>query len=108
MRREKGLAVFLVVTLRCRKKSINPWKKLLSTVISVENDRYSILFSKGTDVECTRDGSCNSCRVVGVIKILSSIELKNEQSDDVMAKKTKDTRYSTDLYIPVIHQMKTE
>jgi hypothetical protein len=108
VRREKGLAVFLVVTLRCRNKSINPWKKLLRAVIGVENDRYPILFSKGTNVECTRDSSCNSCRVVGVIKILSSIELNKEQLDDVIAKKKKDTRYSNDFYIPVIHQMKTE
>jgi len=89
--------MFLVVTFRCRNKSINPWKKFLSTVISVENDRYPILFSKGTDVECTRDSSRNSCLIVGVIKILSSIELIEEKSDDVMEKETKDTRYSNSL-----------
>jgi hypothetical protein len=75
VRREEGLSVLLVITLRCSEKSINPRKKLLSTVIGVENDGDSVLFREGTNVEGSRNGTGDGGSVVFVIKTLSSVEL---------------------------------
>ena len=67
--------MFFKVTFRSRDKTIDPRKEFLCTVISVKNYGYSILFSKGSDMERSRDGTSNGCSIVGVVKVLSGIKL---------------------------------
>jgi hypothetical protein len=45
-------------------------------VIRVENDRDSVLFRHGANVESSRNGTSDGSRVIRVVKILSSIELQ--------------------------------
>ena len=64
-----------MVALRCGKKTIYPWKELLSAVISVKDDWDTILLSHSTDMEGSRNGTGDGSSVVFVIKSLSTIEL---------------------------------
>ena len=67
--------MFFVVTLRGGNKAINPREKTLCTMVSVEDDRYAILFCKSTDVECSRNGTSDGSVVVCIIKVFTCIKL---------------------------------
>jgi len=71
----------LVVSLRCSDESINPREKFFGAVVSVEDNRDSVLFSKSTDVEGSRDGTSNGCLEVSVIKTLTGIELRSSRRE---------------------------
>ena len=58
-------------------ESINPREKFFGAVVSVEDNREYVLFSKSTDVEGSRDGNSNGCLEVSVIKTLTGIELQD-------------------------------
>jgi len=75
VRREKRLAVIREVTFRSSNQTIDPWEKLLGAVISVENNRDAILFSHGSDMERSRNGSGNCSAVVVVVQCLTAVEL---------------------------------
>ena len=67
--------MILEVTFRSRNQTIDPWEKILGAVVSVENNRDTILFRHGSDVECSRNGSSNCSLVVLVVQCLTGVEL---------------------------------
>mmetsp|Transcript_32051 Transcript_32051/g.52958 ORF Transcript_32051/g.52958 Transcript_32051/m.52958 type:complete len:267 (+) Transcript_32051:612-1412(+) len=81
VRREKRLTVILVVTLRGSQQTVDPREKLLSTVVGVENNWDTVLFSHSSDMESTRDGTGNGGAVVSVVQSLSTIELGSTRGE---------------------------
>ena len=68
--------MLFVISLGRGQKSIHPGQQALGAVVGVEDNGDSVLFGHGTNVESTTDGTGNGSSVVGVIKSLSTIELR--------------------------------
>ena len=81
VRREEGLAVLLVVTLRGGEETINPGKELLGAVIRVEDDGNAVLLGHGADVEGAGNGAGDSGLVVVVVEALASVELRSARGE---------------------------
>lgn len=75
VRREKGLAVSLVVALARLEHTIEPRKQLLGTVVGVEDDGHTVLLRHRTHVECTGDSSGDRSLEVGVVQPLARVKL---------------------------------
>mmetsp|Transcript_39556 Transcript_39556/g.58174 ORF Transcript_39556/g.58174 Transcript_39556/m.58174 type:complete len:331 (-) Transcript_39556:150-1142(-) len=73
---EQRLAILLEIVLVSGKHTIEPRKKLLRTVIRVENDRNAVVGSHLADVKGQGNGTCNGCLLLGllVIDALTSVE----------------------------------
>jgi len=67
--------VLFVVTFGSVDESVDPWEELLGAVIGVEDNWDSVLFSEGAYVECSGDGTGDCGGIIGVVKVLSGVEL---------------------------------
>jgi len=73
VRGEEGLAVLLEVLLISSKHTIEPRKKLLGTVVRVQDDGDTVGLGDGTDVVGTSDGTENGSSLTLVGDALSGI-----------------------------------
>jgi len=72
---EKRLTVNLEITLTGGNQTINPREEALGAVIRVQNDRNTVLFGHGTDMEGSTDSTSDRSPVVCVVQTLSTVEL---------------------------------
>mmetsp|Transcript_26817 Transcript_26817/g.49284 ORF Transcript_26817/g.49284 Transcript_26817/m.49284 type:complete len:265 (-) Transcript_26817:277-1071(-) len=75
VRGEERFAMQLKVALVCLHQPIQPRKQVLGAVVGVQDDRNTVLLSKGADMVCARDGARDASMEVAVVQPLASIEL---------------------------------